>query len=272
MEPELERRLHNASDEELLLLLQELAARHPALETEMSDILGNLVEILQQVPEEDDGPGEVSEDWDFSGDKGESAPLPVLLPLDREAYQQRIRGYAARLQQGESSQTIFADLTELLQAAETRAQHHDYLGALDVYSFVLDERLADRSSLLSHLLDSAIDEAMPILETLLSEASNNILLDPSVMFSPLLTAEVRRRWLEQLFALWLKRLDAHHADENMPGILLNVAWSEDVPLLRTLVQDELSRHPRSEHANIVDFTLQHRIRTLEKFLKELPRM
>jgi hypothetical protein len=272
MEPELEHRLHNASNEELLLLLQELAARHPALETEMTDILESLVGILQHVPEEDEGPGEVSEDWDFSGDEVEPAPLPVLLPLDREAYQQRITGYAARLQHGESSQTILEDLTELLEEAETRAEHHDYLGALDLYSFVLDERLAERSSLLSHLLDSAIDEAMPILETLLSEASSNMLLDPSVTFSPLLTSEVRCHWLERLFALWLKRLDTHHVDENMPGILLNVAWSEDVPLLRTLVQDELSRHPRSDHANIVDFTLQHRTRTLEKFLKDLPQM
>ena len=57
----------------------------------------------------------------------------------------------------------------------------------------------------------------------------------------------------------------------MPGIMLDVAWSEDMPLLRNLAQNELQKQPRSEHSNIVDFTSQYRTKALEKFLKELPR-
>jgi hypothetical protein len=277
MEPELERHLHNASHEQLLLVLLELAARHPALQTEMIDILENEAGALQSAADEGEDVelnGD-SEDWDFSGDELEPmrpVPLPVLLPLDREAYQQRIQGYAVRLTQGESLQGIKDDLTELLEEAETRAEHHDYQAALDLYGLVLDERLANHNNALSQLFDSAIDEAMPVLETLLSETSNNILLDPSEAFSPLLPSVMRQRWLERLFALWLKRLDVRRVEENIPELLLNIAWSEDIPLLRTLVQNELSRHPKSVHTNIVDFTLSHRIRTLEKFLKELPRM
>ena len=82
---------------------------------------------------------------------------------------------------------------------------------------------------------------------------------------------MRQEWLVRLFVLWLRRLDAHHVEENVPEILLNVAWSEDVALLRSLIQGELQRQPVSERSNIVDFTQQYRARTLDKFLKELPR-
>ncbi|HLJ32946.1 MAG TPA: hypothetical protein VKU38_04810, partial [Ktedonobacteraceae bacterium] len=74
-----------------------------------------------------------------------------------------------------------------------------------------------------------------------------------------------------LFHLWLKRLDAHRVEEDLPDIMLNVAWSEDILLLRTLTQNELQKHPRSEHSNIVNFTQQYRTKALEKFLKELPK-
>ena len=215
----------------------------------------------------------IDEDWDFGGD--ELATLhpvspPGLLALNREACQQRIASYLLRLQQGEPLQTIAGDLDALLDEAEIRAEHHDYRGAMDVYALVLDERLTERDERLVHMFDKAIDDIMPILETLLSEASSNIVFETSTL-TPLLTPEMRQEWLVRLFTLWLRRLDAHHVEENVPEIMLNVAWSEDVTLLHSLIQEELQKQPISEHSNIVDFTQQYRARTLDKFLKELPR-
>ena len=48
---------------------------------------------------------------------------------------------------------------------------------MDVYAMVLDERLAERDASLISLFDKAIDDIMPILETLLSEASSSILFE-----------------------------------------------------------------------------------------------
>ena len=79
---------------------------------------------------------------------------------------------------------------------------------------------------------------------------------------------MRQQWLEQLFALWLKRLDTYHEEEEIPEIILDIAWSDDVPQLRGLVMKEL--HYSEEHSNIVDLTRQYRARALDKFLKELP--
>jgi hypothetical protein len=53
--------------------------------------------------------------------------------------------------------------------------------------------------------------------------------------------------------------------------MLNVAWSEDASLLGGLVQNEMQRHSDNRQANIVDFIQQHHMRTLEKFLKALPK-
>ena len=178
--------------------------------------------------------------------------------------------YLPRLQHGEALQTLVGDLDALLDEAETRAEHHDYRGAMDVYALVLDERLAERDEKLVHMFDKAIDDIMPILETLLSEASSNMVFETSTL-TPLLTPEMRQEWLVRLFALWLRRLNAHYVEENVPEIMLNVAWSEDVALLRSLIQEELQKQPTSERSNIVDFTQQYRARTLDKFLKELPR-
>ena len=86
----------------------------------------------------------------------------------------------------------------------------------------------------------------------------------------MLIPDTRRRWLERLFALWLKHLDAHRVAEDLPEIILNVAWNEDMLLLSSLVQNELQKQPGGEHSNILDFNHQYRIRALEKFLKELP--
>lgn len=280
MEQELEDRLRRVSKEHLLLLIQELTLRYPVLQTEIATLLEKDAALyltalhgeeragLQNLDEENS-----SEEWDFGGDEVSvlhPVSPPVLLPLEREVCWQRVEGYLARLQQGESLQALAEDLNALLDEAELRAEHHDYRGAMDVYALVLDERLAERDKQLTSLFDKAIDDIMPILETLLSEASSNILFETSSL-TPLLTPETRQQWLVRLFTLWLRRLDAHHIEENVPEILLNVAWSEDVALLRHLIQTELQTQPVSEHSNIVDFTQQYRTRTLDKFLKELPR-
>ncbi len=271
MEPELEHRLHWSSKETLIQLLQELAKRHPALLIEMADILAQL-----SGSNEDEGNEEATEDWDFNGDEQivlRTLSRPALLPLDSEVYQRRIEEYAARLSKNEPPQTIAEDLAKLLEEAELRAEQQDYAGALDLYALLFDERLLERSSALTTLLDEAIDIATPTLEVLLEDASSNAIFDTTtVTLSPLLATNVRLHWLERLFALWIKRLEAHSTDEDLPEIMLNVAWNEDIPVLRSLAQNELQRHPRSERSNIVDFTQQYRTRALEKFLKELPRV
>lgn len=278
MEQELEDRLRHISKDHLLLLIQELTRRYPLLYTEIVMLLDKddskqLAPLYTEENETGMGEENIEEDWDFGSD--ELATLhpvsaPVLASLDHEASRQRISGYHSRLQQGETLQTLAEDLEVLLDEAEIRAENHDYRGAMDVYALVLDERLAPRDEKLVHMFDRAIDDIMPILETLLSEASSNIVFETTTL-TPLLTPEMRQAWLVRLFTLWLRRLDAHHIEENVPEIMLNVAWSEDVALLRHLIQEELQKQPTSEHSNIVDFTQQYRTRTLDKFLKELPR-
>ena len=276
MEQELENRLRHTTKEHLLQLIQELMLRYPLLQPEIATLLDVDVQLaalnVEKIVAEDLDEENSEEDWDFGGDVLATlhpvAPS-VLLPLDNEACRQRIEDYGVRLQQGEPVQTLAEDLNALLDEAEMRAEHHDFRGAMDVYALVLDERLTERNEQLISLFDKAIDDIMPILETLLSEASSNILFETSTL-TPLLTPEMRQEWLARLFSLWLRRLDAHHVEENVPEIMLNVAWSEDVALLRHLIQGELQKQPVSERSNIVDFTQQYRARTLDKFLKELP--
>jgi len=281
MEQELEDRLRRISKDHLLLLIHELIQRYPLLHTEIVMLLDKdmfqqfaplyMEESAKDATELDEENSD--EDWDFgSNELATLHPVspPVLVSLDREACRQRIASYLPRLQHGEALQALAGDLDELLDEAETRAEHHDYRDAMEVYALVLDERLAERDEKLVYMFDKAIDDVMPILETLLSEASSNIVFETSTL-SPLLTPEMRQEWLVRLFTLWLRRLDAHHIEENVPEIMLNVAWSEDVALLRSLIQGELQKQPTSERTNIVDFTQQYRVRTLDKFLKELPR-
>ena len=63
MEPELEQQLHSLSKRRLIQLLQALAGRHPILLSEMTSILEDLTDLSEN------GEGEASEDWDFSGDE-----------------------------------------------------------------------------------------------------------------------------------------------------------------------------------------------------------
>jgi len=283
MEPELEQQLHSLSKKHLIQLLQELATRHPVLLSELTSILENITGIS----EDGDAGGEVSEDWDFSGDEEsegqdedaiesigasqDAASRWSLLPvLDTEAYRQRIEDYATRLKQGVPASAIASDLGELLAEAETRAEYSDFQGALSLYALVLDERLREHSPALAPILDKAISGALPLMETVLSEASSNAMFDEAaVTLSPLLSTNVRHEWLKRLFALWLKHLDEHSIEEDFPRVMLNVAWGEDFLLLRNLVQGELQRYPHNEHSNIVDIRQEYRTRALEKFMKEL---
>ncbi len=276
MKLELEQRLCNSSKEQLIQLLQELAIRHPVLYAEMESILVSLTggaSPPEDLPE--DNGGEITEDWDFSGDEHASLPSfpqPVPFPIDSETQRQRVEGYATRLGQEESPQALTSVLTELIEEAIAHIGHNDYYGALDLFALLFDERLREHSPALTATFDEMIDAATPSLEALLDEASSSTLFNANtVTLSPLLTPNVRHGWLERLFALWLKRLDSRRVEEDLPEIMLDVAWNEDMLLLRSLAQNELQKQPRSEHSNIVDFTSQYRTKALEKFLKELSR-
>jgi len=279
MESELEHRLRTSSKEQLIQLLQELAIRHPFLPGEMTALLDNSPG-QHSLPESVNAPGDVDgdapeDDWDFGSDEPvmmHTFHRPVQLPIEGESVGRNSGDFAALLSQQDTPQLLADTLTDLLDEAELRTEQNDYSAALDLYALLLDERLLERAPAVTPILDEAIDAATPTLEDLLVEASSNAMFDTAtVALSPLLTSTVRHRWLERLFHLWLKRLDAHRVEEDLPDIILNVAWSEDIALLRTLTQNELQKHPRNEYSNIVNFTQQYRTKALEKFLKELPK-
>lgn len=291
MKPEFEQRLHTSSKEHLIQLLEELALRHPVLLTEIMSMLDNLT-TEHELPQTEDGSddtgdaGEVSEEWDFNGDAQTTLrslhSQQATLLTGNEARNQYVDEFSTRLQQAETPQEIFDVLRDLVEDAVSYIGRNDDSTALDLFALLIDERLLERRPDTVPLFDEMIDAGMYSLEALLSEVSsdtNHTLfnVDTTMALSPQLTPDVRHRWLERLFALWLKRLDAHRVEEDLPELLLDVARSEDVLLLRSLVQGEIQKQPHSAsaahaaHANIVDFGHQYRSRALEKFLKELPR-
>lgn len=272
MEPELEQRLYSCNKEQLLRLVQELAALYPAMLADIPiilDTLSNSQPLLDEVNE-----SVTEDDWDFGGDDPVFMhPFPRTASPDSESEAGKLDAayFTARFNEQDASQTIAETITDLLEEAELRTERDDYQGALELYALLIDERIRERTASVTPVLDEAIDAATPALEDLLVEASSNATFDSTtVTLSPLLTMAVRHQWLERLFHLWLKRLDVHRIEEDLPDILLNVAWSEDVALLRRLTQSELQKLPRTEYSNIVNFTRQYRARALEKFLKELP--
>lgn len=282
MESELEYRLRTSSKEQLTQLLQELARHHPVIHGEITAFLDNAQrQHSSHSPSESlSTPGDVDEvvpedDWDFGGDEPimmHAFHRPVQLAAESETGKRNSTDFVALLSQHDTPQMLADTLTDLLDEAELRTEQDDYSGALDLYALLVDERLLERTPTVTPILDEAIDAATPALEDLLVEASSNAMFDATtIALSPLLTSTIRHQWLDRLFRLWLKRLDAHRVEEDVPDIILNVAWSEDISLLRTLAQNELQNHPRIEHSNIVNFTQQYRTKALEKFLKELPK-
>lgn len=289
MEQDLARRLHNATKEQLILLVQELANHNSALTAEIERALATISTRTPEQPLADD---------EFMADTlvlRRPLAQQSSFPFNLDLYQQRLSAYPLRLQQGASPQDIFDDLIMLLQEAESRADQYDYQQALSIYALVIDSRLALQHAILISIFDRSIDEFMPVLAMLLSEASSLITsddgphtdddLDTSSMSSteplsivgelhnepsPLLPPDKRRLWLERLFSLWLRRIDGHYSEENLPEVMLEITWNEDVPLLRSLIEKELHQQPANTYSNIVDFSRQSRTRILEKFLRELP--
>lgn len=268
-ELELEQQLQASNPEQLVQVILQIAARHPLLQTEIEDLLHT--EENTETTEEP-----LTEDWDFGGEEADPSILLVQqsqpLPFNLEMYSKRLASYDKRLQNNEPPQSITADLAEILEEAARRAENRDYNVALTLYALIIDERLKEHISSLTIILDEAIYIVTPVLATLLSESNNNndLIEVPPHKYPPLFTASIRCAWIERLFALWIKRLDARTVEDEIQEILLNMIWSEDISFLRTLIQRELQQKPVNQYKNIVDFTLQYKTRALEHFLKDIP--
>jgi hypothetical protein len=300
MKPELVQQLEKARQEHLAQLVQELIARHPVLEAEMATILERLSGkmdipetghdasegiLSEKAGEEESTPPEeeeVTDEWDFSGgdpDQPSSVLRPFhsprFMPLNRDNsdLSRQFEEYARLWQSIQSPDALRESLTRLTEEATLWDAQGDSVSAMALHALLFDERLLEQNPDLTPIYDSTIDAAIYFLGDLLEEASSEALIEASgAALSPLLSTEARHRWLERLFAVWLKRLDAHRIEEDLPELLLNIAWGEDLPLLRNLTQHELQKFPRGDHSNVVDFSAQFRIRALEKFLRELPHM
>lgn len=279
MVPKLERHLQYSSRSHLVLLLQELVTRHPELLSEVEAILEQVTQppSLVEATDEDTLDNQITDDWDFSGEDLTTPHVlaPALQPpsLDLAAYRQRFDDYIARLKQKKSRQVrnqVRDDLSAVWREADVRGEQDDYQNALDLYAILLDERIAERDTAFTRMLDSAIDEHISHLARLLSDASCNMTFDMSATLSPLLTPEKRRCWLERLFKVWLKRLEGHRAEEAVSEIILDISWVDDYAFLQQMVQNELQSLRQNAASNIVDLTRQYYTRALEKFLRELP--
>lgn len=263
MEPDIEARLKEASREQMVRLFQELSARHPELLIEMVDLLVDMIEKERD--------GLVQSNWRDDSNEVVILPSsrhPVAPLMDLDGYKQRVAQYVERLRHRESVAVISSDLGTLLVEAEQRTLHYDYYNALGIYAIVLDERLAERSAALNRLLDRSIDEVIPNLATLLSEASSSLGYESNV--APLLSKDERQLWLMRLFKLWLVRLDNRVVEEDISDIILDMLWREDVPILERAILDALTSLRKDRTSIIVDLNQQYRLRTLERFLKEIP--
>ncbi|GHO93240.1 hypothetical protein KSF_032880 [Reticulibacter mediterranei] len=274
METEIERRLQRSSKKQLVFLIQELTAQHPELSAEIDSTLERLASATEDEYSKlsDDADEQQENEWDTSEELAtmDFVRVPEFPPVDLVAYRERFEGYLLRIKQKKSLQPICDDLFAILKEAQQRADREDYYNALDLYALVLDERLAERNATLTSILDKAINEIMPMLQAVLINVCSCIIVTSSSFLTPVLTPEMRKNWLERLFAFWLKRLDRYHVEEDVPEILMEMAWENDLGLLRTIVQEELQRLRQNGTSNIVNFTRQYRTRALEKFLKELP--
>ncbi len=263
--------------ERLVQLLEELLLRHPVLRGEVISILEHSGEATGEtaVVEVQDIDEEVTEDWDFSGEEAEPDKLPihaqhVLHPKGQQAQRLRVEELAAHLLREQDPNELLTLLGDVIDEAITCSAQGDAAGALDLYALMFNERFHDHTPEITALYDDMIDAAMPALEALLDETSSNTLFETKrTSLSSLLKPEIRRKWLERLFVLWIKRLNAHRIEEDLPDILLDISWNEDVSFLRGLAQEAMQQQQPSS-SNIVDFTHQYRTKALEKFLRSLP--
>ena len=206
METEIEHRLQHSSKKQLVLLLQDLTMRHPELVSEMNAILDQYADVAVHEEDQrwdDDSAKEPHEDeWDVNKELAtmDFVRTPEFPPLDLDVYRQRIEGYLVRIKQKKSLQPIGDDLFELLKEAQQRADREDYYNALDLYALVLDERLAERNAALTSILDKALNETMPMLQAVLINVCSCIIVTSSSFLTPVLTPEMRKSWLERLFA------------------------------------------------------------------------
>ncbi len=259
MGSELSHYLYTLSKEQLILLLQELVERHATLGEEIAEILSK--QLATDHPH-------------FDADAlvlRRSFPQSLQLPQDYHASLQRVASYSLQLQQGVSPQTLFDDLVTLLQEAEVRASQYDYQQALDIYATIIDARLTTESPVLNAMFDRTINEFIPTFDALLTEVSSTLMSSGTTPITPLLPQDQRQGWLQRLFMLWLKRMDMHQSAEQLPEIVLEIAWGEDAKQLQQLVHNALSQPGDGEHSNIVDFSRQSRTRALEKFLHDISR-
>ncbi len=155
-------------------------------------------------------------------------PQPGAVLRESQVAPQSVEAFAARLQLQDSAAGLTHDLSELIAAASTCIDRNDVESGLALYALMLDERLLERNSSLSPVFDDLIDTALPALgEALLAEFSDSSIFDAEVAsIAPRLMPHTRRSWLERLFILWLKRLDAHRVEEDLPEMLLDVALNE----------------------------------------------
>jgi len=273
IEAELARLLQEVGHEQLVHLVLRLTTRYPAL---LNDIIHELTRLREpeQAEEEEEAEmidEEVTENWDFSGDELDSYPLArlILPPLSLQTYQERLVGYAARLEQGEATASVQRDLLEVLWEVELHAEQHDYHGALNLYALLLDTYLASQRADLNRIFEYALNETFPTLEILLAEASSTLQIDASKQLSPFMQQSERQCWLERIFKLWLKYLQARHPVERIAELLHTVAWREDQPLLQTMIAGKLQQYDAEPPGTIVDFTRLYQIRMLERLLHSL---
>jgi hypothetical protein len=189
-------------------------------------------------------------------------------------------------------ESMFDDLINLLHSAEAYSNCNSYKQALDIYAQIIDTYLSEHNEMVISIFDQIITELLSQLDIVLVEASSLMISefsqpsdlssrsDPStsnvsqrpflVTMSPLLTPEVRCGWIKRLFALWLKYRDRHQVSEQLQEMLLEVAWREDIPFLRTLIESELHLPSSKSHVHVGGCAKESQTSALEKFLKHLP--
>jgi hypothetical protein len=274
MQPEFGQRYSDIDKEQLIRLLEELLLRHPVLRGEVNSILEHFGEEKREGRGTEDIDEEVTEDWDFSGDETEPDKLPIYAQPVLHSKEHQDPGHIVeelsdRIHREQAPKALLTVLNDVIDEAISCAARGNIADALDLYILLFNARFHEQAPEITAIYDDMIDAAMPALEALLDEASSNALSNPEpISSSPLLRPEVRRQWLERLFTLWLKRLDALRTEEDLPEIILDLSWSEDVPFLRRLTQGAIQQPASS--SNIIDFTRQYRTKALEKFLHSLP--